>query len=116
MAGVGPLTAMRVGSESNAQPVVDIEKCSFTCFKSGVSQVHVRNFSCSIRVQSRNELLKWCLSAVYITKSGAVSEFLVPEEEAVVNIHKRLWYVYESCPVSGSTVGLWAKRFKTFWK
>jgi transposase len=37
---------------------------------------------------------------------------LVHENESVVNIHKHLCAVYESCAVDRSTVGRWAKRVK----
>jgi hypothetical protein len=45
-------------------------------------------------------------------KQWAVIEFLVHENESVVNIHKHLCAVYGSCVVDRSTVGLWAKRVK----
>jgi transposase len=45
-------------------------------------------------------------------KQRAVIEFLVHENESVVNIHKRLFAVYESCAVDRSTVGRWAKKVK----
>jgi hypothetical protein len=45
-------------------------------------------------------------------KQRAVIEFLVHENESVVNIHKRLCAVYGGCAVDGSTVGRWAKRIK----
>jgi transposase len=45
-------------------------------------------------------------------KQRAVIEFLVHENESVVNIHKRLCAVYGSCSVNRNTVGQWAKRVK----
>jgi hypothetical protein len=45
-------------------------------------------------------------------KQQSIIEFLVHENERVVNIHKRLCAVYGSCAVDGSTVGRWAKRIK----
>jgi transposase len=45
-------------------------------------------------------------------KQRAIIEFLVHENESVVNIHKRLCAVYGSCAVDRSTVGRWAKRVK----
>jgi transposase len=45
-------------------------------------------------------------------KQRSVIEFLVHENESVVNIHKRLCAVYGSCAVDRSTVGRWAKRVK----
>jgi transposase len=45
-------------------------------------------------------------------KQRAVIEFLVHENESVVNIHKHLCAVYGSCAVDRSTAGRWAKRVK----
>jgi transposase len=45
-------------------------------------------------------------------KQRAVIEFLVHENESVVNIHKYLCAVYGNCAVDRSTVGRWAKRVK----
>jgi hypothetical protein len=45
-------------------------------------------------------------------KQQAIIEFLVHENESVVNIHKRLCAVYGSCAVDRSTVGWRAKRVK----
>jgi hypothetical protein len=45
-------------------------------------------------------------------KQLSVIEFLVHENESVVNIHKRLCAVYGSCAVDRSTVGWWAKKVK----
>jgi transposase len=45
-------------------------------------------------------------------KQGAVIEFLVHENESVVNIHKRLCAMYGSYAVDRSTAGRWAKRVK----
>jgi transposase len=45
-------------------------------------------------------------------KQRAVIEFLVHENESVVNIHKRLCAVYGSCAADMSTAGRWAKRVK----
>jgi transposase len=42
-------------------------------------------------------------------KQRALIEFLVHENESVVNIHKRLCAVYGSCAVDRSTVGQWIK-------
>jgi hypothetical protein len=45
-------------------------------------------------------------------KQRAVSEFLVHENESVVNIHKLLCAVHGSCAVDRSTVVREAKRVK----
>jgi hypothetical protein len=45
-------------------------------------------------------------------KQRAVIEFLVHENESVVNIYKRLCAVYGSCAVDRSTVVRWTKRVK----
>jgi transposase len=45
-------------------------------------------------------------------KQRAVIEFLVHENQSVVNIHKRFCAVYGSCAVDKNTVGRWAKRVK----
>jgi hypothetical protein len=45
-------------------------------------------------------------------KQRAVVEFLVHENESVVNIHKRLCALYGSCAVDRSTVGRCAKIVK----
>jgi transposase len=50
--------------------------------------------------------------AVSSFKQLAEIEFLVNENESVVNIHKRLCAVNGSCAVNRSTVGRWAKRVR----
>jgi hypothetical protein len=50
--------------------------------------------------------------ADFLFKQWAVIEFLVHENESVVNIHNCLCAVYGSCAVDRSTVGRWAKRVK----
>jgi hypothetical protein len=45
-------------------------------------------------------------------KQRAVIEFLVHENESVLNNHKRWCAVYGSCAVNRNTVGQWAKRVK----
>jgi hypothetical protein len=50
--------------------------------------------------------------AVSSFKQLAEIEFLVNENESVVNIHKILCAVYESCAVDRSTDGRWAKKVK----
>jgi hypothetical protein len=45
-------------------------------------------------------------------KQRIVIEFLIAEKETVVNIHKRLCYVYGSCAVDRSTVSCWVQTIK----
>ena len=45
-------------------------------------------------------------------KQRAVIEFLIAENETVVNIHKRLCAVYGNSAVDRSSAGSWAKRVK----
>jgi hypothetical protein len=47
------------------------------------------------------------------TKQRAVIEFLMAENESIINIHKRLANVYGGMAVDKSTVSSWAKRLAT---
>jgi hypothetical protein len=64
------------------------------------------------RLRSCSEFSKRRLSQIPVSSKRAVIEFLVHENESVVNIHKRLCAVYGSCAVDRGTVGRWAKRVK----